>query len=108
MRHCGAPTLTKRRNGWASSRRLRSCRIATLAASIASLFRGGSVDVEDLRRQPPLPETADELCRVGRELGVPEAGLKKAVHLGERATVSEVKALSKGGNLASARVVHFA
>ena len=83
-------------------------RIAAIAASIISLFRGGAVDVEDLRRQPPLPETADELCAVGRELGVPEAGLKKAVHLGERATVSEVKALSKSGNLASARVVHFA
>ena len=61
-----------------------------------------------MRRQPPLPETADELCAVGRELGVPEAGLKKAVHLGERATVSKVKALSRSGDLARARVVHFA
>ena len=59
-------------------------RIASLAASIASLFRGGAVNVEDLRRQPPLPETADELCAVGRELGVPEAGLSKAIYLGER------------------------
>ena len=83
-------------------------RIATLAASIASLFRGGSVDVEDLRRQPPLPETADELCSVGRELGVPEGGLSKAVYLGERATVTKVKALSRSGELARARVVHFA
>ncbi len=77
-------------------------------ASIASLFRGGAVNVEDLRRQPPLPETADELCAVGRELGVPEAGLEKAVYLGERATVSKVKALSASGELARARVVHFA
>ena len=57
-------------------------RIASIAATIASLFRGGAVNVEDLRRQPPLPETADELCAVGRELGVPEAALAKAVHLG--------------------------
>ncbi|MFZ1108813.1 MAG: CHAT domain-containing tetratricopeptide repeat protein [Rhodomicrobium sp.] len=83
-------------------------RIASLAASIASLFRGGAVNVEDLRRQPPLPETADELCTVARDLRVPETGLNKAVYLGERATVSEVKALSANGELARARVVHFA
>lgn len=83
-------------------------RISAIAASIVSLFRTGAVNVEDLRHQPPLPETTDELCAVGRELGVPEAGLKKAVHLGERATVSEVKALSKTGDLANARVLHFA
>jgi CHAT domain-containing protein len=83
-------------------------RIASIAASSASLFRGGAVNVEDLRRQPPLPETADELCAVGRELGVPEAGLNKVVHLGEKATVTQVKALSQSSELARARVVHFA
>ncbi len=83
-------------------------RIASITASIASLFRGGAVNVEDLRRQPPLPETADELCAVGRELGVPEAGLSQAVHLGGKATVTQVKALSQSGELARARVVHFA
>jgi CHAT domain-containing protein len=83
-------------------------RIATIATSIASLFRGGAINVEDLRRQPPLPETADELCNVGRELGVPEGGLGKAVNLGERASVSKVKALSGSGELGRARVVHFA
>ena len=83
-------------------------RIASLAASFASLFRSGAVDVEELRRNPPLPETADELCAVGRALGVPEAKLEKAIYLGERATVSKLKALSKSGDLARARVVHFA
>ncbi len=83
-------------------------RIASLVASIASQFRGGAVSVEALRRQPPLPETADELCAVGRELGVPEAGLSKAIHLGGEATVTKVKALSASGDLARARVVHFA
>ncbi len=86
----------------------RQSRIASIAASIASLFRGGAADVENLRRQPPLPETADELCSVGRELGVPEPSLSKAVYLGERATVSKVKALSRSGDLSRARVVHFA
>jgi CHAT domain-containing protein len=83
-------------------------RFASIVASIASLFRGGAIDVENLRRQPPLPETADELCAVGRGLGVPEAGLSKAIYLGERASVSRVKALSRSGDLARARVVHFA
>ena len=82
--------------------------IAIIVASIASLFRGGAVNVEDLRRQPPLPETADELCAVGRGLGVPESGLEKVVHLGQEATVSNVKALSASGALGRARVVHFA
>ena len=93
---CGKPAPPKRG------------RIASFAASIASLFRGGAVNVENLRRQTPLPETADELCTVARELGVPEPGLEKAVYLGERATVTQVKALSKSGALARARVVHFA
>ena len=39
---------------------------------------------------------------------MPEAGLSKAVSLGERATVSKVKAASGSGELARARVVHFA
>ena len=88
--------------------RLKQSRIASIVASIASLFRGGTVNVDKLREQPPLPETADELCAVGRALGVPEAGLNKAIHLGKEATVSKVKALSGSGDLARARVVHFA
>ena len=75
---------------------------------MVSLAAGSAVNVEKLRRQPPLPETADELCAVARELGVPEPGLDKAVYLGSRATVGQVKALSQSGALARARVVHFA
>ena len=83
-------------------------RIASLTAAFLSIFRGGQVNVEDLRHQPPLPETADELCAVAKTLGVPEARLDSAVYLGERATVAQVKALSASGDLARARVVHFA
>ena len=83
-------------------------RIASLSAAFLSIFRGGQVSVEDLRHQPPLPETADELCQVAKTLGVPEARLDSAVYLGERATVAQVKALSASGDLARARVVHFA
>jgi CHAT domain-containing protein len=82
--------------------------MASFTAGIASLFRGGAANVEDLRRQTPLPETADELCSVGRELGVPAPELDKAIFLGSRATVSQIKALSQSGALARARVVHFA
>ncbi len=83
-------------------------RIASLSAAFLSIFRGGQVNVEDLRHQPPLPETADELCQVAKTLGVPEARLDSAVYLGARATVARVKALSASGELARARVVHFA
>ncbi|MFZ1108646.1 MAG: CHAT domain-containing protein [Rhodomicrobium sp.] len=88
----------------------RRSRAASPASSRASPRCSGAarVNVEDLRRQPPLPETADELCAVARGLGAPEAGLGKAVYLGERATVRKVKALSASGDLARARVVHFA
>src|SRR5208337_3818241 len=83
-------------------------RISSFTTSVVSLFRGGAANLEDLRRQAPLPETADELCSAGRELGVPVAELDKAIYLGSRATVSQVKALSQSGTLARARVIHFA
>lgn len=83
-------------------------RVVSFAADVASLVRGGQVSLESLRRQPPLPETADELCEVAQALGVPPAKLDKAVYLGERATVTEIKALSESGALARAKVVHFA
>ena len=38
----------------------------------------------------------------------PKRGLDSAVYLGQRATVAQVKALSASGDLARARVVHFA
>ena len=82
--------------------------VASLYANVSSLFRGGEVNVEDLRQQPPLPETADELCAAARGLGVADAGLDQAVYLGERDTVTQIKALSASGELARARVVHFA
>ena len=66
--------------------------------------RGLLADVDLLRHQAPLPETADELCTVARLLGAPES----AVYLGERATESVLKALSASGDLKRARILHFA
>jgi CHAT domain-containing protein len=67
-------------------------------------MHGGFADVEALRRQPPLPETTDELCTVARLLGAPE----KAVQLGTAATERRIKALSANGVLREVRFVHFA
>ena len=75
-----------------------------LPDELSQLFQRGSVDVEAIRRQPPLPETADELCAVARSLGAPD----KNIFLGPRATVSQVRTLSDTGALARAHIVHFA
>jgi CHAT domain-containing protein len=108
----GNPLLTgadgKNRQAWARQ----SCpkpsagvglEVASIGTSIVKLV-GRGADVEDVRRQPPLPETTDELCAVARTLGAETT----TVHLGERATERAVKALSRDGTLANSRVVHFA
>jgi CHAT domain-containing protein/tetratricopeptide (TPR) repeat protein len=64
----------------------------------------GLVDVAEVRLQVPLPETADELCAVARDLGV--SG--DEIRLGERATETEIKRLSAAGELSKYHVVHFA
>lgn len=57
-----------------------------------------------VRGAPPLPETADELCTVAKYLGAAEID----IHLGARATVSDIERLSHSGELLSFRLVHFA
>jgi CHAT domain-containing protein/tetratricopeptide (TPR) repeat protein len=79
-----------------------------LAFDLPSLMRSGRLSADILRRQPPLPETADELCAAGRALGLEEESLDKAIFLGARATVNQIKALSKSGELAKAKIIHFA
>jgi tetratricopeptide (TPR) repeat protein len=100
---------------WASAARSKqSCpktpeqRVATLAGERRGVLplslRGGLADVAQIRSQVPLPETADELCAVARDLGV--SG--DVIQLGERATETEIKRLSEAGELAKYRVIHFA
>ena len=67
-------------------------------------LRGALANRASLLRQAPLPETADELCRVARHTGA-DVGQAR---LGDRATEREVKRLSEGGELARYRIVHFA
>ena len=73
-------------------------------AGFAKLFRGAQTDIEEVRRWTPLPETADELCEVGRRLGVPES----EILLGQRATEAALKDLSDQGRLADYAILHFA
>ena len=56
--------------------------------------RDGLVDVANLRVQTPLPETADELCAVARDL---KAGTED-VRLGPKASEADLKTLSEQGS----------
>jgi CHAT domain-containing protein len=73
-------------------------------SAIPKFFRGGLANVEEVRSQYPLPETAEELCAVAQSIGADET----AVHLGERASETAIKALSANGILSQVKVVHFA
>ncbi len=67
-------------------------------------MRGGVANASILRKLPPLPETADELCAVAGDIGADA----NDIHLGAVATEQQLKALSESGELAKYRVVHFA
>ncbi len=67
-------------------------------------LRGGMADVAEIRSQVPLPETANELCAVARDLGVSGDDIR----LGAHATETKIKQLSQAGELAKYRIVHFA
>jgi tetratricopeptide (TPR) repeat protein/CHAT domain-containing protein len=72
-----------------------------------SISRGpeGLVDLASLRKWPPLPETADELCGVANILGVDAS---TQVHIGADAREQEIKRLSYDGELAKYEIIHFA
>ncbi len=69
-----------------------------------ALFRGRNADARTLRGLAPLPETADELCEIGRRLGVP----KREILLGAGATEGALRELSEQGRLADYGILHFA
>jgi CHAT domain-containing protein/Flp pilus assembly protein TadD len=66
----------------------------------ASLFRGGTVDVEAVKELPPLPETAGELRTIGRALGASDDDL----YLGSRASEPVIRS----ARLERYRVIEFA
>lgn len=81
-------------------------RIPHLASRSAALIprRSARPDVDQLLAQAPLPETADELCAVARDLDASTSDIR----LGAHATESAVKASSRDGALADYRILHFA
>lgn len=81
-----------------------SLRVVARSLDAAPLTRGRAADLGHLRRQAPLPETADELCAVARSVG---AGVND-VWLGARATETEIKRLSASGDLTKYKILHFA
>ena len=58
--------------------------------------RSGSADLEHLRSQAPLHDTADELCAVARDLKL----IPDDIVLGARATEAAIKKMSGEGRLA--------
>jgi CHAT domain-containing protein len=85
-------------------------RVASLSGSrggahVSTRSPGRVVNVADVLRQAPLPETADELCEAARDLGVDPAS---HVYIGKKATEAELKRLSDSGALGRYRILHFA
>jgi CHAT domain-containing protein len=66
--------------------------------------RGGYTDLDHLRSQSPLHDTADEICAVARELRL----LPEDIMLGDRATEASIKTLNGAGKLSKYRAIHFA
>jgi CHAT domain-containing protein len=82
--------------------------VAGLRSGAARVEPQGSLaDLSHIRMQAPLPETADELCAVANTLGA-LGSEADTVWLGARATEGNLKALSRSGQLARYRVLHFA
>ncbi len=74
---------------------------ATRGLNVAALYaRGAIANVSELRKLPPLPETADELRAIAKALGAPPTSLL----LGERANERELRR----NDLRPYRVVAFA
>ena len=97
--------IARAQTGCAKSPQQRTASLRVVARSLAPLpVSGRTADLNHLRMQTPLPETADELCEVARSVG----GSVADVRIGARATEAEVKRLSSSGELAKYRILHFA
>jgi hypothetical protein len=76
--------------------------------SIGSLASGNATNVEAELRQAPLPETAEEICDIARQLKVVPNKENDAIWIGRRATEGNVKKLSEDGALSQYSTIHFA
>lgn len=97
--------IARTQTGCAKSPQTRTASLRVVARSLAPLpVSGRTADLNHLRMQAPLPETAEELCGVAWSVG----GNEEDVRIGARATEAEVKRLSSSGELAKYRILHFA
>jgi CHAT domain-containing protein len=106
----GDPATRPWEAGWAKlAREKQTCtpaavKVASLPEKHRSVLRvatrSGRADLDHLRSQMPLHDTADELCAVAADLKV----AANDILLGDKAT----EAILKARNLAQYRVVHFA
>jgi len=92
------------RQSCADNPEARTNQIAQRGLRSVVALTGGTADIEQLRRQMPLPETALELCSVANSF----APVKGDVYLGDQASEANIKALSESGRLAQYRILHFA
>ena len=90
--HCGMALTSQTRSAMA------------IAGFIQPHHQSRAPAADHIRSQVPLPETADELCAVARDIGAGEDD----VYLGDRNTEARIKSLSANGDLAQHRIVHFA
>ncbi len=74
------------------------------SSGLDSLFRSSRTDVNSLRQQCPLPDTAYELNCVAQTLGVD----RQNIYLQQQVTETEVKKASQSGKLKNYRILHFA
>jgi CHAT domain-containing protein len=90
------PVRRRRGNRWPQVERRRGV--------VPMATRGGRPDLDHLKVQTPLHDTADELCAVAKDLKL----ASDDIVLGANATEATIKKLSDQGKLAQYRVLHFA
>jgi CHAT domain-containing protein len=97
--------LARAETGCADAGEQRTAALREVARSTEPVPQAaGLADLAQIKRQMPLPETADEVCAVARSLGADVTEMR----IGARATETEVKRLSTSGELAKYRILHFA
>ena len=98
-------TIARAQTGCARSGQSRTAALRVARRSLEPVPQNSWLaDLDHLRKQSPLPETADELCEVARAVG----GNVEDMRIGARATETELKRLSASGELAQYRMLHFA
>lgn len=99
----GTPGNLRHASDHAASLRRQSCASHAAPTAIGLLSRSGSVERSNVLHQPPLPDTADEICSVATTFGTSESAV-----IGHQFTKSRFLEMNATRRLLSYRVVHFA